>query len=648
MAFEILFSPITIGGLELKNRIVMAPMGTNLQGWDGSVNDALVAYFQARARGGAGLIISPFADVTEEQRQFSLGVYSDRLRPGLNRLAETVQAYGAKFFLQIAHYGGQAAMEVTGKDPVAPSSISSPLYKHTPRELTVPEIKALIEQFAQAARRAKLAGCDGVELHGAHTYLVGQFISPHTNRRDDEYGGDFARRMRFVDEIIAAIREVCGEDFPIGFKFSAYEHLAGGVDEELALQIATHMERLKVAYLHVASTSSAISNYVEEDYPSVPSIYTSPGALVALAEKVKRNVKIPVIATGGISDPDHAEQILREGKADMVALGRALLADPDWPRKAARGEKIRPCIRCNICHIRDVFQRKEIRCTVNPTLGREREYKLERAEQPRKVVVVGAGPGGLEAALVAAARGHEVILYEARDEIGGQMRLGSIPPFKHELARLLDYYREAIEKSTVNLRLGVTATVDLLKKEDPEVIVLAVGAEPIVPSFPGATAEKVFTVIDLYEGRIPLKQGERLLVLGAGPVGSEAAWYLALQSHSVTLVDILPKEKLLASEHPTNRVTLLAGLRQAGVELLDRRTVAQIEDDKVLLRRDDGALELYPCDRLILAVGLRPRTSLREALKGALDCEIYAIGDCVAPRNLYHAIHEGAHVGREI
>jgi 2,4-dienoyl-CoA reductase-like NADH-dependent reductase (Old Yellow Enzyme family)/thioredoxin reductase len=648
MTLEIIFSPITIGGLKLKNRIVMAPMGTNLQGWDGSVNDALLAYFQARARGGAGLIISPFTDVSEEQRQFSLGVYSDRLRPGLNRLAETVQAYGAKFFLQIAHYGGRAAMEVTGKVPIAPSSISSPLYRHTPRELTVPEIKALVEQFAQAARRAKLAGCDGIELHGAHTYLVGQFISPHTNRRDDEYGGDFTRRMRFVDEIIAAIREVCGEEFPIGFKFSAYEHLEGGVDEKLALQIAAHMERLRIAYLHVASTSSLIIDHVKEEYPSVPSIYTPPGALVGLAERVKKNVKVPVIATGGISDPEYAEQILREGWADMVALGRALLADPDWPRKAARGEKIRPCIRCNICHTRDVFQRKEIRCTVNPSLGREREYKLERVKQPRRVVVVGAGPGGLEAALVAAARGHRVTLYEAKDEIGGQMRLGSIPPFKRELARLLDYYREKIEKSAVDLRLEVTATADLLLKEDPEVVILAVGAEPIIPHLPGATAEKVFTVIDLYEGRIPLEQGERLLVLGAGPVGSEAAWFLALQGHTVTLVDILPEERLLAGEHPTNRAALLAGLHQAGVKLLDRRTVAQVEDDKVLLRRDDGALEPCPCDRLILAVGLRPRTALRAALEGVLKCEVYAIGDCVTPRNLFHAIHEGAHVGREI
>ncbi|MCK4926569.1 NADH:flavin oxidoreductase, partial [Candidatus Aerophobetes bacterium] len=288
MNLENLFSPIMVGRSEVKNRVVMAPMGANFEAVDGSVTEALIDYFEERARGEVGLIISPFAMVSREQRIGTLGIFSDRFIPGMSRLCGRVQSFGAKFVLQIAHPGGKAMRGLTGKRPLAPSSIESLIYPERPRELTREEIEELIEEFVEAARRAKEAGCDGIEVHGAHTYLVGQFISPHTNRREDEYGKDLEGRMKFPSSIVKGVRRICGEDFVVGFKFSAHEHLEEGVDDDLARKIARYMEREGADYIHAAATSSTIPGFLECDFPSVPSIYSPQGVLVKLAENVKK------------------------------------------------------------------------------------------------------------------------------------------------------------------------------------------------------------------------------------------------------------------------------------------------------------------------------------------------------------------------
>jgi len=352
MNLEKLFSPIQIGKKRIKNRIVMAPMGTRFENVDGSISESLIDYFEARAKGEVGLIISHFTMISKEQRMHSPGIFSDRFIPSLNRLCERVQCYGARFILQIAHPGGKALPDITGKRAVAPSSIHSPLYLEPPRELSKEEIELLIQEFIQAARRAKEAGCDGVEVHGAHTYLIGQFISPHTNRREDEYGGDFERRMRFPSKIVRGIKHLVGDNFIIGFKFSAHEHLEGGVDSELSQKIAKWMEKEGCHYIHVAATSSTIPGFLECDFPSVPSIYSPQGTLVKLAEEVKKVVDIPVIATGGITNPEYAEKVLSKGKADLIALGRALIADPEWVVRTRKKERVKCCIRCNTCHKR--------------------------------------------------------------------------------------------------------------------------------------------------------------------------------------------------------------------------------------------------------------------------------------------------------
>ncbi|MBC7189785.1 FAD-dependent oxidoreductase [Candidatus Aerophobetes bacterium] len=536
--------------------------------------------------------------------------------------------------------------QLTEKRPVAPSGIYSPIYPEIPQELSREEIENLIREFVEAGIRAKEAGFDGVEVHGAHTYLIGQFISPHTNKRDDEYGGDFERRMRFPSEIVKGIKKICGDDFIIGFKFSAHEHLEGGVDDDLAQKIASWMEKEGVHYIHVAATSSTIPGFLDCDYPSVPSIYSPQGALVGLAEKVKRVVDIPVIATGGITDPEYAEKILREGKADLVAIGRALIADPEWAKKARKGESIKYCIKCNTCHKR-LFNKKRLKCAVNPVVGEERRFEVTRTLHPKKVVVIGGGPAGMEAAIIASKKGHDVTLYEEKDRLGGKLVYASIPQFKREISKLLEYYQKTVERCEIKLRLGQKVEkLDDIYSERPDILIIATGAVPLIPDIPGK--EKVLTIIELFENKLS-QIGERILIVGAGLVGCETGWYLASQGKSVKIIDILSKEEILQEEHPTNRSMLIRCMEKEKVKIMGRRKIKEVMKEGAVVVREDGTEEFIPADSVIFATGFKPETRFKEALSQERWCkDVYFIGDCVEPRKLYDAIHEGFYVGWSI
>lgn len=651
MKLEKLFSPIRIGNIEVKNRIVMAPMGANFENVDGSVTEALISYFEARAKGEVGLILSPITMINEEQRISTLGIFSDRFIPSMNRLSERVQSYGARFLLQIGHPGGQAARGVTGTRPVAPSSIKSSLYAESPRELTPEEIEGLIEEFLRAARRAEEAGFDGVEVHGAYCYLIGEFISPYANRREDEWGGDFERRMRFPSEIVRGIKRQCGEDFVVGFKFSAHEHFETGVtlDDELARKIARRMEKEGCHYLHVAAISSTTPGLLDEcSFPAVPSLYSPQGVMVKLAENVKKAVGIPVIATGGITDPEYAERILEEKKADLVALGRTLIADADWAARAKKGDEIRYCIKCNACH-KKLFAKKRLKCTVNPIVGEERNLEIKKASPIKKVVVIGAGPCGMQAALVASERGHKVTLFEEKKKFGGKMVYASIPKFKPEIGKLLSWYEKTLEKSSVQVRLGKrVSSLDDLLKENPEVIIVAVGAEPLIPDIPGKDRENVLTVLDVFENQ-NLEIGKNILVVGAGLIGCETSWYLASQARSVKLIDILSQDEILQDEHPTNRCTLIRSMQKQGVEILGKREIREVKEQGAVVRRERGTEEFIPADNVVLATGFEPKDSLKDIFSKKLpDTEVYFVGDCVEARKLYEAIQEGYQVGSTI
>ena len=656
MPFSHLFSPIKVDSLELKNRVVLAPLDVGLHDPEGQVTDRYIDFLVERAKGETSLIITEFTSVWPEQRVITTAVWDDKFIPGLTRMAETVKDAGSKIFMQIAVLGGKSYVE-----PFAPSAIESELYTEVPREMTVDDIKRVIEAFILGAARAKRAGFDGVEYHCAHSYLGGQFISPHTNRRDDAYGGDFERRMRFGNEIVTGIKQVCGKDFPVGFKFSAHEHLPGGVNarydegvkDDLHLQIANYMEELGVAYLHVATTSATImqvKGFVECTHPSVPPLYIKPNTLVDLAEEIKQNgAAIPVIATGGITDPAHAEEIISQGRADMVALGRTLIADPHWAKKARVGGNIIPCIRCNFCHTFVVMDRGGVQCTTNPIVGREKLVAFNKTDSPKKVVVVGAGPGGLEAGLRAKEMGHDVVVYEKRDVIGGELISASIPDFKWDVKRLLQYYITEVQKVGLEIRTGTAITLDRLKTDEPDVVILATGGEAIIPDIPGIDGDNVVTAIDAIVRWDELNIGERVMVLGAGLVGYEVAWFAAQQGCDVVLVSRRNEEDVIKlKEHGTNLAALRKGVRDSGAKILASRELKQVDKTGVVLTTSDGMEEFHSIETLIISRGYTPRQELKRDIEAAdLGCQIYEVGDCVEVRNFFDAINEGAHVVRE-
>ena len=648
MNYPQLFSPLVIRGHTLPNRVVLAPMGTRFNNHDGSVSDRYVNYMRARARGGAGLLLTENTHLRHEYTQSSsMGAYHDRLIGGLNRLPHAVHPFGAKIIIQLSIHGGTAQERIIGQQPVAPSAIESRLYPQVPRELTLPEIEALVDAYVQGAFRAWKAGFDGVEVHGAHGYLITQFVSPHTNRREDRYGGDFDGRMRFPTEIVQGIRSMCDESFIVGFKYNGYENLPGGVDPSLACHIGRYMEGLGVDYLHVASLGGTILPGEEPEYPAVPSLYSlERNPLLELAEKVKAEVEIPVMAAGGFNRPEDAEAALARNAADLVAVGRAFLADPDWGYRARRNEseKIRPCLKCNQCHIA-MLKGHVTRCAINPTLGELDEKCSGRADHPKHIAVIGSGPGGMEAAITAAARGHRVTLCEKESEIGGNLRIGSVPFFKEDFRRFFDYARNRLSNSAVEVVLDQEADVEYLRSLAPDVVIVAAGAEMAPLSLPGGERARLVTEV------LPdiSSVGDRVIILGAGFVGCEVGWHLAKEGRQVQLIDVLPQDQLLADEHSVNRATLLYQLQQADVSLHCGITPTQITDQGVAVTLPDGEEKELEADSVISCIGFQPHRRLYQSLLEATDpWDVYAIGDCVRVENFFHAIQSAFQLTRHL
>jgi len=628
-----------LGSIEIKNRIVLAPLGIGVHNADETVHNAMIPYLESRAKGGTGLIISEFGTATEYQTSKLMGVYDDRFVPGLRRYSQAVHKHNAKVFLQIAALGGS--------DPqgsYAPSAIKTTLYEVSPKELTKDQISEIIGDFIQAGKRAQEAGFDGVELHGAYGYLVAEFISPYTNRRTDEYGGNFERRMRVPIEIVRGIKKICGKDFAIGFKFNAYEDLPDGVDHELGSRIAQRMVDEGVVYLHVVSMGRSLATLSIARYPSVPPIYHPRNTILFLAENLKAKVRrAPIIAAGGISDPQEADGIIADGKADMVAIGRALLADPAWTEKAKMKKRIRPCVRCNVCRQEVVFKRNKIVCTVNPYLAKELEEPLAYAKRPRKVMIVGGGPGGIVAALTSSQRGHDVTLYEKRDYIGGLLVPGSKPLFKAEIKRLLKYYREEISDSEIELELGREVTPELVQQFSPDALIVAIGASPIRPNVPGAYLRNVITAVEALLD-VDRVKGENVVVIGGGVVGCETALYLAREDKAVSIVERL--HELMALEETKDNTMLLEDmLKKAAVQVYAESKLLEISPESVKIIDSKREVKDLPADVVVLALGLLPDNSSVEKLRASCS-ESYTLGDCVEPRRILEAVHEGNRIGR--
>jgi len=639
MDYKVLFSPIRIGCMEVPNRFAVPPMGTNLANPDGTVSQDLIDYWEARAKGGFGLLIVEVTAIDPLGKAIMNQpcLYDDSFIPGFKKLADTVHRYGAKLAVQLHHAGRQTTSPIIGQQPVAPSAIPCPVSKEMPRELSTCEVYELIEKFGDAALRARLAGADAVEVHGAHGYLVAQFMSAYSNKRVDEFGGTFENRMRFPVEIIKNIKRKAGNSFPVIFRLSGDERITGGrkIDESRA--VARVLEAAGADALHVSVGVYGSMSYI------VPPADVPPGFILSYAEEIKKAVSVPVIGVGRINNPAIAADAILSGKADMLAWGRQSLADPETPNKIAAGQiqDISPCIGCNQGCIGGIFDPKRLRisCLVNPFCGKEGEFRIEPADKKKKVVVVGAGPGGLEAAWVAAACGHEVLLYEKDRTPGGQFRIGAIAPAKQELAKAISYYAHMCKKYGVDLRFGVEADAGRIIADKPDAVILATGGEPLIPDIPGIDGPNVVKANDILLGR--KEAGGRVLIIGGGMVGCETADFLGEHGHEVTLVEMLPE--IGRDVQDAIRFFLLERLDEHRTTILTNTKVIEISAGTVKAERDGSEIELKGFDTIVIAVGAKPVNSLEQELKGKVP-ELYVIGDAVEPRKAIDAIEEGAKI----
>jgi 2,4-dienoyl-CoA reductase-like NADH-dependent reductase (Old Yellow Enzyme family)/thioredoxin reductase len=638
MEFPHLMQPFQMKGLTLRNRIVMAPMLSRLCNPDGIVSQKLIDYYAERAKGGAGLIIVEYCYIDEREskaNQGQLGTYSDQLIAGLGDLAEAIQEWRAKAVLQICHAGRSTSARFMGRQPIAPSAM--PGYTgEMAREMTLQEIEAVMESFAEAARRARTAGFNGVELHGTHGYLMAQFLSPYTNRRTDLYGKD---RATFALQTLERVRAKVGSDYLVGLRMSGEEFIDGGLTLEEAQAFARRLEERGIDYLHVSG------GIIEVGENFVIPMYLPQGHLLHLAEGIKQAVKVPVIAVGAIHDPMLAEEAIKKGGADLIAMGRALIADPDLPRKiqSGRPEDIRTCLRCNEGCLSGVRQGRTQRCAVNAEVGRERTLRIHPASKPKRVCVIGGGPAGMEAARVLALRRHEVTLIEKENELGGLLRYASVPDFKEELRGFLQYLKTQVKKTGVEVLKGRPATLDLMKQLNPDAVVLAAGSTLPVPEIPGAQESFAASALDLLAGKF--QPGGRVLVAGGSAMGCEVAAHLASLGREVVVVEMT--DGLALDLENRSRVALLRLLKERRVSTLLNWRVERIEEGRVLLSGRNRNRKEVAADSVILALGLKPNRDLVEPLRKNF-AEVHAIGDCLEPRKIYQAIHEGAFAGRAI
>ncbi len=645
---EILLSPLTIKSMELRNRIVLPPMTTMLAAADGEITDRYIDFYVARARGGTGLITAEAADVHPYTHNLSLGdrgfsaIYDDRFIPGLRRLTDAMHEAGAKTSLQLHHNGNAMIMLDPEQPPLSSSTVAHPGGSE-PRALTREEIEELIEAFASAARRAAEAGFDAVDIHGGHGYLIAQFMSAYFNRRTDEYGGDLRGRMRFPTEVLRAVRKAVGEDFPIIFRFSGEERVPGGRDPEESAAIAPLLVEAGADCLSITTGMHFTLEYTVAPMGSPRGLNVDATAKVKAA--VKAAVDVPVMAVGRLNDPELAESVLRDGKADLIGIGRGLIADPELPNKLAAGrpDKVRWCIACNQGCIGSMVLGGAFNCLVNTEAGREAEMAIAPAPVGRRVVVAGGGPAGMEAARVAALRGHEVTLYEKRERLGGQFYLAALPPRKGEIEPYLAYMEGALADAGVTVVKSEALTVEAVRKIQPDVLIVAAGSKPLVPDIPGIDSEHVVTAQAVVAGAAIV--GERVLVAGGGQVGCETAELLDRQGKKVTIIEM--RDELAADETMLPRAALLRGLEETNVEVRTSTELVEIALGGVDVEREGKRETVSPIDNVVLALGVVSVDDLASQLEGAVP-EIHVIGDADTPSNAMAAILSGAELARQI
>jgi 2,4-dienoyl-CoA reductase (NADPH2) len=634
---SLVFEPLTVAGLTLANRLVMLPMGSGLPGEDGHANDATIAYYQRRARGGIGMLTVEASLVAPGKSAIGpeIRLHDDTFIADLTKLTTAVKAEGVPIGIQLWHPGRQTNLS----EPVAPSPV--PLSPRTPipRVLTREDIHELVGQYASAAVRCRQAGFDYVEIHAAHCYLPCEFLSPLVNQRTDEYGGPLENRARFLLEIVAATRAACGDDFPIFCRVTGTEGSEGGFDIDESVEVARWLVDAGVSCLSVTAGSWHTLHL------SIPPMSIERGILVPLAARIKAAVDVPVIAAGRLDDPDLAERVLADGHADLIGIGRALIADPDYARKVGEGRHadVTPCIACNACL--DLISRGEqARCAVNPAVARELHWETGRSDTERRVMVIGGGPSGLEAARVARLRGHSVSLWERDERLGGKLDVASRAPSKHEVLKFRDHQEHVLAALGVDVRLGVEVTAATVDTENPDVVVVATGAGPLVPPIQGVDGEHVVDAQRFLLGLEPIQPGTRVTVIGGSATGCEAAELLSDSGCEVTIIEML-RSAGRGIELITRR-RLLQGLRDAGVTILTGCRVVSIEPGRTVYERQDGTLDAVVSDRVALAIGWLPRGG--DLVPGLNGRAHVVVGDASSPADFVAAVSGGADAARAL
>ncbi|WFD10571.1 FAD-dependent oxidoreductase [Tepidibacter hydrothermalis] len=635
------FEPIRIGNLEIKNRFVVPPMVVSLCNEDGTITERFIDYHEAKAKGGFGLIVTENYAITPAGRGFKyMGcMWNDEQMESNKELTKRVHKHGAKIALQIIHAGRETSSSLTGMKIVAPSAIPDPVIGEMPHPLTEEEIKVIVEEFGDAALRAKKAGFDAVEIQGAHGYLINQFMSPFSNKRVDKYGGNLMNRARFALEVIENIKSKVGEDYPIMYRISADELIENGLTIEDTKVIVKMLEDAGVSAIDVS-----VGVYASGFHITAPAAVKH-GWEADFAKEFKSVVSIPVITSGRINNPFLAEGILLSEKADMIGMARASLSDPELPNKAKEGrfDEIIECIGCRQGCSGMLSKDLPVNCVVNPMTGNEKALSISQAEDKKKIFVIGGGPGGMEAAIVARKRGHEVHLFEKNNELGGQLLLASVPPTKSEITSFVVWQKTQLEKLKVNVHLNTEVDEALLKKENPDHIIVATGANPFIPPIKGADSDMVVNSNDVLSSKVEVEQNA--LIVGGGLVGAETAEHLARHSKNVTLVELTGE---IAREcEPGVRFFLMESLDTLNINIMTNTQVQEIGNNKVVVSSDEEEIVIENIDTVIMASGSRPNNKLFESIKEEYK-NIRLIGDSLKVRTILDAVNEGYKAALEI
>lgn len=641
MKLNEVFKTGKIKNLTLKNRLVVSAMSSHLGNPDGTPNEAVIRYHEEKIKGGWGLVFTEDLGVTPDAGCDPVvgSLWNDAQIPAWKELVDRVHALGGKMGTQIYHAGRERTLDVYDSHPIGPSAIKEPTMSYVPREMTIDEIKDMVKAFAKCAERVVKCGFDIVEIHGSHGYLINTFMSGFANKRCDEYGGTLENRMRFPLEVVAAVRAVVGEDYPICFRMNISDYVEGGIELPEAIVMAKMLEEAGVDVLHCSQgTYASKQNTIAPGFIPVMNYSANVAA-------VKAAVSIPVIAVGRYNDINMAESVLRDGKCDYVAMARASLADPYLPKKAMEGrtDEIIHCIGCCQGCTGEAAVGGMVNCLVNPHTGKEMVYNWSPVKTPKRVLIAGGGVAGMAAAIAAAERGNQVVLYEEAEQLGGQWIAAAMPPGKSEYVSLIIHNKQELKRLGVEVKLATPLTKTSVTESKPDVVILATGGKPMVPPITGINQDNVKTAIDVLRGRTIA--GKKAVVLGGGMTGVDTAIFLGVQGCEVALIEMAPE--ILSGSVSQPRLCMTGLLKNYDIDVHVSTKLTKIEDNTVFAETFGKPVAFEHIDTVVNALGVRSYNPLADELKDC-GCKLLVVGDAKKSKNGYKNIREGYDAGNSI